>query len=250
MTGIVPYNTKRGECKRLRCGDFMEIVQPFPPLVMDNLNRSWERVFHLGTHVSLPGKSVITGRSPGIKEHGIYYIKRGRVRLSSVTIGGQEKMLLYMGEATLFNEIPMLIVSSDYMFTTMEDTDAVFWTRKQITTDFTREYPELVLNLMETMALKMQSFFMQLCGMSSCSSFVNVCRILCSMYVYQRKNGVVVPSLSKQELAAFLGIHRSSLHKALSRLQDEGVIGSYTRSRLEIQDLDKLKKYAEQLIEP
>lgn len=230
----------------------MSFRTPFYPLVMTNMNLPWESVVHLGTPVVFTAKSVITGRNSGVgKEPGMYYIKRGRVRLSNVTIDGHEKMLLYMGEGTLFNEIPMLTASSDYMFTCVENTNAVFWTREQITASFIREYPDLLLNLMEAMGKKMQNFYVQLCGISSYGSFVNTCRILYSMYLFQRgKDGVVTPGISKQELSAFLGIHRSSLHKALARLQDEGIIGMYTRNYLEVSDAEALLKYAEQLVEP
>lgn len=226
----------------------MILRPPFYPLMMENLNKSWEKVLPLGTKASFPAKTVITGRSPGIKDPGMYYIKRGKVRLSHVTLSGQEKMLLYMGEGMLFNEIPMLTVSTDYIFTCVEATEAVFWTRKQITADFISRHPELVLNLMEAMSKKMQSFYMQLCGMSSYNAFINVCRVLHSMELYQKKNGIVVPGISKQELAAFLGIHRSSLHKALARLQDEGVIGAYTRHYLEVKEAETLRRYAEDLV--
>lgn len=92
-----------------------------------------------------------------------------------------------MDEGCIFNEIPVLTVSSDYMFTCLENTETVSWTRQQVTEDFLRDYPDLILNLTETMAYKMKNFFMQLCTMSSYNSFVNVCRVLYSMHIYQRK---------------------------------------------------------------
>lgn len=224
----------------------------FYPLVMVNMNLPWESVTPLGTPIFFPAKTVITAHSSGFgKKPGLYYIKKGKVRLSNVSLDGHEKMLLYMGEGTLFNEIPMLTATSDYMFTCVENTNAVFWTSEQITTGFIREYPDLLLNLLEAMGAKMQNFYAQLCGMSSYGSFLNVCRVLYIMYLFQRdKSGVVVPGISKQELSAFLGIHRSSLHKALARLQGEGVIGAYTRACLEVIDAEALCKYAKELATP
>ena len=228
----------------------MAVNVHFFPIVLSNLNKPWEQVLHLGTPISFPAKSVITGRSPGVsKEPGMYYIKSGRVRLSHLTMHGHEKMLLYMGSGMLFNEVPMLRVASDYMFTCLDATDAVYWTRKCITHEFILEHPDLILNLMEAMGSKTQSFYTQLCGMSSYGAFINVCRVLYSMFLFQQERGNVVPGLTKQELAAYLGIHRSSLHKALARLQDENVIGSYTRSSLQVSDVETLRNYAEQLIE-
>jgi DNA-binding IclR family transcriptional regulator len=64
--------------------------------------------------------------------------------------------------------------------------------------------------------------------------------------MFQKINGKIVPHLSLQELAAFLGIHRSSLHKALARLREESIIGDYSKNRLEIYDLEKLSLYCKE----
>lgn len=224
----------------------MAVGTRFFPIVLVNLNKPWEQVLHLGTPVSFPAKTVITGRTPGIsREPGMYYIKSGRVRLSHVTLHGQEKMLLYMGPGMLFNEIPMLKVASDYMFTCLEATEAVYWSRKCLTTEFICKHPDLLLNLVEAMGSKNQLFFNQICAVSAYGAFTNVCRVLYSMFLFHQDRGSVVPGLTKQELAAFLGIHRSSLHKALARLQKEGVLGSYTRGSLQVLDVEALRNYAE-----
>lgn len=220
----------------------MDRASEFFPIILTDLNKPWEKVLHLGTRVTFHARQIAPGSSPYT---GLYYIVRGRIRLSGTSVNGQEKVMLYMGRGTLFNEIPMLQFVTGHGFTCMEHTVAVYWPKKLLSTEFIKEYPELILNLMESMSLKSRNFHTQLSSMHGYGAFTNVCRVLYSMYLFNREGKAIVPQLSKQELAAYLGLHRSSLHKAISRLQDEGVIGNYHRAALEIHDPQALLAYAQ-----
>ncbi len=217
----------------------------FQPIILVDLNTPWEKVLDQGRPLSFAARTIISASSFGEFASGMYYIKKGHVRLSSIAANGQEKMMFYMGHGTFFNEIPMLQAETDYLFTCMDATDAIFFPKKRITEDFIRRYPELMLNLLESMSRKTRSFYAQLGGLRAYDTFANVCRILYSMHLYNRSGGRIAPRLTQQEFAAFLGVHRSSLHKALFRLQNEGVIGRYSRAELEIHDLERLLAYAE-----
>lgn len=218
----------------------------YAPIILTNLNTPWEKVLHLGTPVSFKAKTIISEKSGHTGDAGLYYIKRGRIKLSHIAPNGQEKIMIYMGKGMLFSEIPMLLLFNDALFTAMEPTDAVFWPRKRLTTEFIRQYPEILLNLLESVSKKSQIFYTQLCTLHSSGTFANVCRALYSMYLYNREGQKIVPHLTQQELAALLGVHRSSLHKALFRLQGENIIGDYNRKELPIYNEKRLKEYAEE----
>lgn len=217
----------------------------FQPIILVDLNTPWEKVLDQGRPVGFAAKTIISALSFEEFTSGMYYIKKEHVRLSNIASNGQEKMMFYMGRGTFFNEIPMLQSGTDYLFTCMDATDAIFFPKKRITEDFIRRYPELMLNLLDSMSRKSRSFYSQLGGLRAYDTFANVCRILYSMHLFHKSGGRIVPRLTQQEFAAFLGVHRSSLHKALFRLQSEGVIGRYSRSELDIHDLERLRAYAE-----
>lgn len=224
----------------------MDASYLFLPIILTELNLVWSKALHLGEPVSFPEKTVISG---GYKEtepsrQGMYYIKRGLIRLTSLSHGGQERTMLYMGPGVFFREIPMMLHSGDSLFTCMEATDTVFFSKKQINVNFIHEYPDLFFNLLESMSKKSHCFYNLLSASTLSGSFNNTCRALYSMHLHNRRKGHVVPHLTQLELAAFLGIHRSSLHKALTRLKDEGVIGSYSRNHLVIHNPDALYEYA------
>lgn len=217
----------------------------FAPIILVDLNKPWERVLSEGTHVAFEAKNIVSCATSDSDNAGMYYIKKGCIRLSNIGFDGQEKIMLYMGKGTLFNEVPMLQYATGYIFTATEYTESVFWPKKRITTVFIKEHPDLLLNLLESMSRKSKEFYSQLSSIRNMDTFTNVCRILCSMHLYNQRNGKIVPRLTQQEFAAFLGVHRSSLHKALFRLQKEGIIGHYSRTEFDVYDLKRLFAYAE-----
>lgn len=216
----------------------------FFPIILTNVNSPWEAILSEGTPVVFPAKRMVPCSRMDSSDSGMYFIKRGRIRLSNIAPNGQEKVLMYMGQGMLFNEIPMIHLATDYIFTAMERTEAVFLSKTKLSEDFARKNPELVFNMLASISKKAQNFYSQLCSQRTFDSFTNTCRTLYCMYLYQRTDDTIVPQLTQQELAAFLGIHRSSLHKGLSRLKEEGVIDSYNRNALTIHDPERLLAYA------
>ncbi len=214
----------------------------YRPVILINLNTAWEKMLHLGVPVSFVPRQIISAEVDGATQ-GFYYVRRGRVRLSYIASNGQEKVLFYVGKGTLFHDVPAIVKSTSCIFTCMDATSAVFFNKKMLSHKFISEHPEIITNWVESIAEKSTNFFHQLCGFGLLDSFANVCRLLYSMALYNREGDKIVPYLSKQECAALLGIHRASLHKALTRLQKEEIIGKYSRHELEILDMDKLESY-------
>lgn len=216
----------------------------FNPIILIDHNKPWEKIIHIGTPITFNVRSIVPANDSDAMDSGAYYIRKGRIRLSYIAENGMEKVLIYMGRGMLFNEIPMIHATHSAIFTCMEKVDAVFFPKKILTTDFAKEYPDLMINMIRSISMKAVNFTYQLSGIGIFSSFINVCRTFYSMHLYNRHGNKVVPHLTQLELAAFLGIHRSSLHKAITRLKYEGVIEGYTRNELEILDLETLKDYA------
>ena len=218
---------------------------PYSPVTLVGLNLPWEKVLHLGVPVTFAAKQIITAGGSGGSD-SFYYIRKGRVRLSYIAPSGSEKVLFYLGKGTLFAEIPVMIMSADCIFTCMDEVAAVLLKKSAVTSKkFLEEYPELMLNWVESTSVKSGNFFNQLCNAGLFDSFQSVCRLLYSMAIHSANEQIVVPQLSQQELASLLGIHRGSLHKALTRLKTEKVIGDYSKHELKILDLQLLKHYAE-----
>jgi len=213
------------------------------PIILTDLNKSWEKMLHLGTPISFPARSVISWREDPLNI-GMYLVRKGLVKLSSMSQAGNERAHFYIGRDTFFHEIPTLCETNDYIFICLEPTNVVFFPKKLITSDFTRQYPEAILNMLESLSTKCALLYANMCREHSRSVFAKVCHALYRLHLFNRTGDVIVPRLTRQELAAYLGIHRSSLHKALNRLHDEGVTGAYSKRELPVYDTEALLNYA------
>lgn len=60
------------------------------------------------------------------------------------------------------------------------------------------------------------------------------------MYLEHQRENPIVPHMSQTELGKVLGIPRSSFCRIIHSLRQEGIIGHFTRNRLEILDQDRL----------
>ena len=226
-------------------GIAMENTASFLPIILTELNRPWEKVINLGTTMAFPSKSVVAGGGGLFDGTGMFYIRKGLVRLSHVTQGGAEHILLYLAEGMLFNEIPMLHPGYPYLFTSLETLEAVYFPHTIFTVDFCAAYPDLARNLIKSLGKKGSSLYALLASSRARHSFASACYALLRLFYFSSNSeGGMVPRLSQQELATFLGMHRSSLHLALVRLQQEGIIGRYHKKGCMIHNPDKLLMYA------
>ncbi len=213
------------------------------PVILKNANLPWRNIVHLGKKLSFTKGMIVGGTlaPPGV----LYFIQKGIVRLSYPAANGEEQVLCCFGENTIFNEIPALMNVNLCIFTCLEKVEAVALDLSMLCAhEFIATHPEIMISWLESTTLKAALYYHLLTSTGVYSSFTNVCRLLYSMHLNNRKGNKIVPYLTKQDFASMLSIHRASLHKALSRLQEEGVIGAYSRNELEVKNLPLLKQYA------
>lgn len=215
----------------------------FYPLFICNMNLPWKDVLHLGIPVKYRKRQVISFYDDTV---GFFYLNKGKVRVSYIAECGSEKNVFFIGEGTLCNEIPSLAFGySEAILTSLDNIETVFFSKDQVfDREFMSAYPQVIRNLVESLSLKSCYLFSQACNLGLFDAFQNVCRVLYGMVIFAENKKTVVPQLSQQDIASFVGIHRGSLHKILRRLKDEGVIGTYSRHSMKVLDLDKLYYYA------
>lgn len=216
----------------------------FYPLFICNMNLPWKDVLHLGVKLHYKKKQIINNTLDNTV--GFYYLNKGRVSVSYIAECGSEKNVFFIGEGTLCNEIPTLSFGQSLAILTSMDNIELYFFNKEIvlSTEFMTTYPHLTKNLIESLCYKAGSLFSQACNLGLYDAFQNVCRVLYGMVIFTEDKTNIVPQLSQQDIASFVGIHRGSLHKILRRLKEEGVIGNYSRHSLTVLDVDKLHSYA------
>ena len=204
---------------------------------LENLNEPWREVLHLGVRCLFPKHHM----EPGEKMRGFYFIRRGVVRLSYIGDAGQERSSLFMKRNCLFNEIPALNQDAqNAAFFCMEESE-VWRFDADLLRDplFIAKYPKLISNLMESMAKKSTIFFSHLSSMAFSSSMSQMCAMLLQL---AQSGG---PRITQGQMAAMLGLHPTTVARLVRTLRNEGILGKFTKTELEVLDMERLRATAE-----
>ncbi len=217
------------------------------PFKLKEANSIWRKVLHLGTKQEIP-----KGYNWIIKDDdaSFSFLDKGCVRLECFSNEGKQRILQYMESGCIFREVSAArrVNASLYgrsFFVATEDCvlynfpDSLFHDL-----EFIKEYPELMANLLYTTKLKAASFFTLLAGSNEEMLERVLCRYFNELAVNHNSN-TFAPQISQADLALILGIHRSTLCRAIKQLREDGIIGNFTRFKLEILDKEKLQKLAE-----
>lgn len=201
------------------------------------LNKPWREVLHLGTRHLFPKHHC----EPGEKVRGFYFIAKGRVRLTYLGESGKEKCALYMGKDCIFNEIPVLGGSGPLCasFFCLEEVEAWSFKAELLSNNsFIIQYPELIANLLHSMAQKAGIFFSQSSEKAFSTSKHQLCTVLLELHANTQL------CLSQSDVASLLGVHLTTVARLIRSLRDQKIIGRFTKTSFEVLDIERLRLLA------
>lgn len=210
---------------------------------IEGINTPWEEVLGLASRMTFPRGHEFETR----QADSFFLLIRGSIRLSCLSESGQERVVMRIGPGTLFNEVSHMhdTLLQSYSLRTMEECEVARFSKSLLgDRNFFRNHPDLACNLIQSLGIKAGAFFAQLFDSGLLEVGTRVCR---SLYQLWQENGEVSsfsPRLSQGDLAITLGVHRSSLCRVIRSLRRRGILGSFTKSRLEILDPGALAELA------
>ena len=170
------------------------------------------------------------------------FLDKGLIRLSSLGENGSERIFLHIGAGCIFNELSCMHVAplSTASFLAMEPCEIYQFPKSLLENrDFVLQYPELMMNLVQSLMLKAGAFFGQIEESVGLSPENLVCR-----YLFRLQEDASLhlrPKFSQSDLALALGLHRSTVCRVLHDLRERGILGEFTRTKLEILDREGLR---------
>lgn len=121
-----------------------------------------------------------------MKEDGrpcFYYILSGRIRLSYVGRGGEERTILYAGPGSLMN-VPSVVADDvkNTVVTCMEAAEVALFDAAILTdTRFAAEHPDLMINLVQSLCVHLVIHSQRLAEQALADSLSQVCRVVCEL---------------------------------------------------------------------
>ena len=208
------------------------------------LNSPWEEVLHLAIRMDCPKGTVI----PHLRVAGMYYLASGSVTISYFSSCGRERLALYIHPRCLFNEARTVSgFEPGGRFLCTSDSVLYRFPEKILEShDFILQYPHLIVNIIKSMGIKMLIHYTFLAGMGTGDHVVHLCRFIYSLFQQNSEKTTFPCSMTQQEVANLLGIHKATLLRAVAQLKRLGVIRHFTHKAVHITNAELLKSIARQ----
>lgn len=202
---------------------------------------AWGDVLHLASSRKYAKGEVII--RAGEMVDSLFYLESGEVRMIRTSMEGSEKILMYIEEGTLFGETPFF-TGQPILSTFVCSQPATIWrfSRQSVFADLLPNHPEIVTSLLHTFATKVST----LSNQSASMGLQNVGERLCTfLYVtsgdsmFSKDQVELTLSMKMRDIANLLGVHRTTLYKAIRDLEKDGIFENFTKDSVLIADVSR-----------
>lgn len=188
---------------------------------MQGMNAPWRSVLYLAKRFAWPKGHEVQFRDR------LYFLEKGRIKLTHQSLEGMEKILWYIHEGCIFGETPFLDPMPRESFFTCATNCVVYGFEKDSFDMISRERPDLIANLLFSMSRKLRILSNQASSLYVDNLLVRVCKFMAQHIEPDSKPLMANLGISRQEMASLLGVHRVSLYKVLKQQEDEGLFGPF-----------------------
>lgn len=207
---------------------------------LEGLNALWLSVVHLGTRERYASGARLAVRGCRF----FYLILNGRITMICLNGKGEEWGMFHAGPLCLVNELPAITqVDNHVSYVCRGEVEAVRFESGLLRDPaFYAQYPGLILNLMMTVNHKRSFFFCYSLDIVRDTAIERVCGLL--VRLTHGQEGSFSVGIGQKELGTQIGLHPTSVSRVIRRLRREGIIGAFTKRRLEIFDSDELRRWS------
>ena len=217
------------------------------PCYIKDVSQCWEKILHLGRKELHNKNTIFIGSEYG--NDRFFYLKSGKFCTFNY-VNGIEKLHFIFDRATLCREsifVSPFNLRQNFYYKCISDVELYTFDKKILfDKNFYIKYPELVMNCMLSISIKniMCQVFTNVVTMKNKEK--QIAFYIYSFYKYGHSKKVVVPPLSQSQLAGLLGIHKITMSRIIGNWKRDGLIGCYTKTRLEILDIDAIQAMTEE----
>lgn len=213
----------------------------YVPCYVQNLSRVWENALHLGKR-----RTFRKGESFSLTEDGdcFGYIKCGvTCHFLLDYIDNHDEIRFFIGPESLVRDTFAAAGYSAYHSShkCLTDTTVYQFERKLLEDPgFIARWPELVRNFTFSIAAKSVSAQFLTSILKRKSNEQKIAVFLYGFYLLNKRRLEFAPPFSQNYLGQLLGISKLTVNRIIGLWKNEGIIGAYTKRRVEIIDIGRL----------
>jgi CRP-like cAMP-binding protein len=171
---------------------------------------------------------------PGDPSDKIYLIKRGIVKISTLTDEGKEIVLAFLNPGDVFGELAVVDPTPrDHYAEIHEDALICIFSRKDFL-ELMKLYPEMAFRVTKILGLRVRRLSNRVENLLFKSAHARLAQTLVELsgeYGIRDAAGILLTlKLSQQELGSLIGLSRESVNLCLSDFKRQGLLESSGRS--------------------
>lgn len=206
-----------------------------------NINEDWEQLPDCGNL-----KHFKKGKMIPASAENFYLLKSGIIRAVVTTAAGQDWTLLYQEKGCIFNELGALQGGIEQLYYLCQTDVSVYCFPGELllSEEFYRRSPEKAINLITTLAVKEAISYAYTTDVACADAMGRVCQSLLALVNENQNKDVFSPDVTQSEIASMMGLHQTTVARAIKELRAKKIIGKFTKKRLEVLDREKLVQIA------
>lgn len=205
------------------------------------------RLLGIVEEMELPKHHVIF--APGMPSDAIYFIEKGRVRLTRLSPDGRTVILALLGPGDLIGEAAWESTEHDSYAESLDET-RLYQIAKEAFENLVRQNPEFGLRLIQVIGYRLKQAQARIEDLVFRQVPSRVARLLCTLAEHHGKvtpNGIKLEfPLTHQEIADMVGSSRVTVTQVLNRFRTSEWIGIESK-RVTIHNLEALELLVRQL---
>lgn len=219
------------------------VFAPFAVATIGGCAKAWEEILHIGSRRTYSKGTIIT--PPDEELFDIFYIEKGKIRMVFDSMEGRNRALALFEAGSVFNlACAATHKEASGQYECAEDV-AIWHIPGKVLHDhdFISVYPALVTCMVQQLGTLVLTYHTALTDMLLDDFIIRFCRFLLSMSI---KHGSLEfeAAGSQEKIASMLGVHRTTLARSIQHLKREKIISSFTKNKVEILDLERLRRMA------
>ncbi|WP_243137449.1 Crp/Fnr family transcriptional regulator [Heliorestis convoluta] len=183
----------------------------------------------------------------GERQDGIYFILKGKVKLTKMNPDGQEKVVAVVSEGEIIGEIVAFDGGAcPYTAETMEEVRAAFLTIKDFK-EMLNNYSPVAMACLQQSALRLRKAYRHMKNLALLDTYGRMAAHLFKMtrdYGVQEKEGIRINfNVTRQEMAQFIGTSRETVSRVLAEFERMGIL-QVDRHQITVLDIEELRERA------
>lgn len=206
---------------------------------------SWETILELSKKKMVKSGSILLHAGEDVDEFHILY--KGQVKTTVLTADGTEKTIYFINAPSIYGEVPFVHSQPNrFIMSASKDCEVYSFSRATFYNQLLH-HPQILLYIMRLFAQKERALTVRMEDMVLSTPITRITKLFSAMAYHngtKTMNGeyLVQTSLTHQEIANIVGLHRVTVTNIIKKLSREGIMQK-KKNQLIINDMDSLSKY-------